>query len=193
MTLDAADMLYEVEPEKARQKMNDANERIRGSLESIRRAVRTLDEDGKPVPVSDLISDFNGIIDEFVMDTKIKADRIWEPGNSPDAAEGDNKGDLTIPHEHAEFLTGVLKEFLTNGVKHGNADHFIVTLTGDSAHLRLSVKDNGQSDFTDENSEAKIENGFGIKKIQSYVGRIGGKAEFSNDDGFRAAVELPLL
>ena len=46
MTLDAADMLFEVKPEEARTRMNDANERIRGSLESIRRAVRTLDEEG---------------------------------------------------------------------------------------------------------------------------------------------------
>ena len=101
----------------------------------------------------------------------------------------------SAPSEIKELnlLEQQISEVIKNGVKHGNADHFIVTLTGDSAHLRLSVKDNGQSDFTDENSEAKIENGFGIKKIQSYVGRIGGKAEFSNDDGFRAAVELPLL
>ena len=33
MTLDAADMLYDVRPEEARKKMNDANSRIRGSLE----------------------------------------------------------------------------------------------------------------------------------------------------------------
>ncbi|MBR0132911.1 MAG: hypothetical protein IJM14_07515 [Lachnospiraceae bacterium] len=191
MTLDAADMLYEVKPDEARKKMNDANERIRGSLDSIRRAVRTLDEEGKPVSLGDLVSDFNGIIDEFVMDTKIKVDRIWKLGN-PDEEQLDSMN-IYIPHEHAEFLTGVLKEFLTNGLKHGNADYFIVTLTGDSAHLRLSVKDNGHSDFTDENSGAKIEKGFGIKKIQSYVERLGGKTEFRNDDGFRAAVELPLL
>ena len=40
LTLDAADMLYDVKPEEARKKMNDANHRIRESLESIRRAVR---------------------------------------------------------------------------------------------------------------------------------------------------------
>lgn len=46
MTLDAADMLYETKPEEARKRMNDANERIRGSLDSIRSAVRALDEEG---------------------------------------------------------------------------------------------------------------------------------------------------
>ena len=42
MTLDAADMLFETAPEKAREKMNTANERIRTSLDSIRQAVRVL-------------------------------------------------------------------------------------------------------------------------------------------------------
>ncbi|MBR0515490.1 MAG: histidine kinase dimerization/phosphoacceptor domain-containing protein, partial [Eubacterium sp.] len=54
MTLDAADMLYDVKPDEARKRMNDANERIRGSLESIRRAVRTLDAETKMLPVADL-------------------------------------------------------------------------------------------------------------------------------------------
>ena len=188
MTLDAADMLYDVKPEEARKRMNDANERIRGSLESIRRAVRTLDEEGKPLALSDLTGDFNGIIDEFVMDTKLTVDRSYKldiPEN------GQEKTELLIPHEHAEFLTGVLKELLTNGVKHGNADYFLVTLGGDRAHLRLAVKDNGKSDFNAANGSVRIENGFGIKKIISYVTRYGGKAEFTNENGFKAVVELP--
>ena len=43
MTLDAADMLYDTAPDKAREKMNTANERIRTGLEAIRQAVRVLD------------------------------------------------------------------------------------------------------------------------------------------------------
>lgn len=45
MTLDAADMLYDVNPYEARKRMNDANNRIRVSLESIRRALRVLDDE----------------------------------------------------------------------------------------------------------------------------------------------------
>ena len=182
MTLDAADMLYDVKPDEARKRMNDANDRIRGSLDSIRRAVRTLDEEGKPVSLNDLISDFNGIIEEFVMDTEIRVDRNYEI----------LKRENEIPHEHAEFLTGVLKELLTNGLKHGNADYYIVTVSGDSAHLRLSVKDNGKSDFSEENESMRIEKGFGIKKMQDYVSRLGGRTEFKNENGFRAVVEIPI-
>ncbi len=182
MTLDAADMLYDKKPEEARKRMNDANLRIRGSLESIRRAVRTLDQDSEDVPLTDLIAGMDSIIDEFVMDTERTCDRRYDT-----FPEG-----MQLPHEHLEFLTGVLQEFLTNGVKHGQADAFLIQLSGDSAHIRLTVKDNGHSDYGKENEKQKIENGFGLKKIISYAERCGGHAEFSNEDGFRSVVELPL-
>ena len=213
MTLDAADMLYDVKPDEARKRMNDANERMRGSLESIRRAVRTLDVETGTISAIDLKASMDAIIDEFVMDTEMKVDKIYEMPNkiyvsdadklSEDALPDDNAGvsgeeedrsvEIPIPREHAEFLTGVLKEFLTNGVKHGNATEYVVLLKGDSAHISLVVKDNGKSDFTPENSRRRIENGFGIKKIISYVERCGGKAEFTNENGFRSEVELPIL
>lgn len=180
MTLDAADMLYDVKPDEARKRMNDANERIRGSLESIRRAVRTLDDEAGTMPVSDLKAAMDGIIDDFVMDTERHVDRIYDVP------------DIQIPREHAEFLTGVLEELLTNGVKHGGATKFVVILTGDSAHIKLEVKDNGRSDFGEANSKARIEKGFGVKKIVSYAERCGGKTGFVNDEGFRAFVELPV-
>ncbi|WP_173472045.1 sensor histidine kinase [Eubacterium ruminantium] len=213
MTLDAADMLYDVKPDEARKRMNDANERMRGSLESIRRAVRTLDVETGTISAIDLKASMDAIIDEFVMDTEMKVDKIYEMPNkiyvsdadklSEDALPDDNAGvsgeeedrsvEIPIPREHAEFLTGVLKEFLTNGVKHGNATEYVVLLKGDSAHISLVVKDNGKSDFTPENSRRRIENGFGIKKIISYVERCGGKAVFTNENGFRSEVELPIL
>ncbi len=182
MTLDAADMLYDVKPEEARKKMNDANERIRGSLESIRRAVRVLDEEATEIAASDLMADMESIIHEFVMDHIFRVDRDF----SRLPAGG------RIPGEHAVFLTGALQEFLTNGVKHGNATEFVVILMGDSAHIRLEVSDNGTGDFAEENRDSRIRNGFGIKKIISYAEKNGGKAEFTNDHGFRSMVELPI-
>ena len=203
MTLDAADMLYDVKPDEARKRMNDANERIRGSLESIRRAVRTLDDEAGTMPVSDLKAAMDGIIDDFVMDTERHVDRIYDVPdiqgagthdveNGRDDVNDERKNGLQIPREHAEFLTGVLEELLTNGVKHGGATKFVVILTGDSAHIKLEVKDNGRSDFGESNSKARIEKGFGVKKIVSYAERCGGKTGFVNDEGFRAFVELPV-
>ncbi len=183
ITLDAADMLYDVKPDEARKKMNDANSRIRGSLESIRQAVRVLDEDNAELTSGDLKSELDMVINEFVMDTSISINRDFSTVSD----------EIKIPHDHAVFFTGVLQEMLTNGVKHGGADWFLVILLGDTAHIRLEISDNGKSDFSEENSEERIKAGFGIKKIISYVKKCGGKTGFENDNGFKSVVELPLI
>ena len=183
MTLDAADMLYDVKPDEARKKMNDANSRIRGSLESIRQAVRVLDEDNAELTSGDLKSELDMVINEFVMDTSISINRDFSTVSD----------EIKIPHDHSVFLTGVLQEMLTNGVKHGGADWFLVILLGDTAHIRLEISDNGKSDFSEENSEERIKAGFGIKKIISYVKKRKKKTVFENDNGFKSVVELPLI
>lgn len=183
MTLDAADMLFEKKPEEARKKMNDATERIRGSLGAIRSAVRALDDEAEDVSVKDLICWFDNIVDEFQMDTERSCDRLYEVFDR----------EQLLPREHAEFLTGALEECLTNGVKHGKAEHFTIRLSGDSAHVRLEVADDGKSAFSDANAEERIKNGFGLKKLISYTERCGGKTGFRNEDGFRTIIELPLI
>ncbi|MCR5836193.1 MAG: hypothetical protein K6G88_06795 [Lachnospiraceae bacterium] len=182
MTLDAADMLFDKNPEAAHDKMLDATTRIRGSLNSIRSAVRALDDEKKDISINDLICYFDNIIDSFLMDTERECDRMYEVYD---------KG-MMIQREHAEFLTGALEECFTNGVKHGSANHFTVKLSGDSAHLRLDVKDNGKSGFNVDNQNELIENGFGIKKIISYAKRCGGTTEFRNENGFISVIELPI-
>lgn len=183
MTLDAADVLYDERPEEARKRMNDANNRIRGSLESIRRAVRVLDEESGEILSGDLKSEMENVINEFVMDTDIRVDQNFSQ----------LMDDIKIPHDHAVFLTGALQELLTNGVKHGSASEFVVILLGDTAHIRLEVSDNGYSDFDWLNSKSRIENGFGIRKLISYAEKCGGKTSFKNDNGFKAMIELPIV
>jgi signal transduction histidine kinase len=116
------------------------------------------------------------------MDTSIEVDEFYQ--ELPD--------EVNVSHEHSEFLTGVLMELLTNGVKHGSATYFKVVLKGDAGHIRLSVEDNGSSDYNAENSQLKLQQGFGLKKIVSYVQRCGGEATFANEDGFKAVVELTM-
>ena len=183
MTLDAADMLFESSPEKAREKVRLANERIHGSLSSIRHAVRVLDGESKLIGMSDFIKELTAVTDSFMMDTTIQISTDFQ-------GEYDN---LMLPHEHTEFLTGALQELLSNGVRHGKADRFVVRLEADSGHVKLSVKDNGTSDFSADNKAWHIENGFGLKKLISYTKKCGGRTEFDNVNGFSADIVLPLM
>lgn len=182
MTLEAADMLFDSAPDKAREKMKAANDRIRGSLDSIRRAVRVLDTESSYVSMDDLISSITAVTDGFVMDTMIKILTDF----------ADTSAGIAIPHEYAEFLTGAVQELLSNGVRHGGADRFIVSMNSDSGNIRLNVSDNGKSDFSPKNSRERIRSGFGLKKLVSYTERCGGSAVFDNENGFRAVITLPL-
>ncbi len=182
MALDAADMLFEASPERAREKVNTANERIRESLTSIRRAVRVLDEDTTPISVGDLCDEMVLMADNFMMDTNIKVK----------CNLNDVDRSLPLPHQHTEFLLGALGETLTNGVRHGKADLFYVAVFCDSGHIQFKVRDNGTSDFSRENRDVKIQNGFGLKKIMSYAKNCGGTASFANDNGFETEIILPL-
>lgn len=183
MTLDAADMLFDAEPERAREKMNTANERIRTSLNTIRCAVRVLDKENEFVDMADFIRELTTITDSFVMDTQI---RLRTDFSEVDSGQ-------RIPHEYAEFLTGAVSEFLTNGIRHGGADMYTIMAVTDSSHIKVSVKDNGNSDFSPENRSERIQNGFGLKKIEAYVRKCGGTVTFVNEQGFRAVVVLPLF
>lgn len=183
MTLDAADMLFDADPEKAREKMNAANERIRTSLASIRRAVRVLDHENQLVSITDFVSQLTAVTDSFMLDTTTEIHTDY-PDIHPD---------FMLPHEHTEFLTGALQELLSNGVRHGSAERFTVILTADSGHIKLHVSDNGRSDFSAENSHERIQNGFGLKKLISYAKRCGGCAVFENENGFRSDITLPLF
>jgi len=181
VTLDAADVLYDVDKDEARRKMNDANERIRGSLESIRRAVRVLDDEDKILPISDLKNEFESIINEFVIDTNIVCN--FEQ----------NTDEICIPHDCYEFLTGAIKEFFTNGIKHGKADDFVVVFNCDKSNIKLEVSDNGKSDFNKSNQVDKINNGFGIKKIISFVEENAGNVKINNYNGFSIVIDMPII
>lgn len=182
MALDAAELLWKVDSDRAIDKVKTANERIHTSLDSIRRAVRVLDEETVNVSMEDFRMEISEIIDNFVMDTDIKI--------SLDADATDS--DLMIPHEHTEFLTGAIEELLTNGVKHGRADRFTVGILADSSHLKITVLDNGHSDFCEENYINRIQDGFGLKKIIRYVQNNGGTAVFKNENGFRAEIMIQI-
>ncbi len=186
MALEAAGMLWESDPLRAAEKTRVANERIKTGLESIRHAVRVLDEETENISIGDFKMELEAIIDNFKMDTDIKVyfdmELVSKPGQ-----------DIQIPHEHTEFLTGALRELLTNGVKHGNADIFTIWLQADSTHIKISVKDNGNSSFNSVNAPQKIENGFGIKKIIKYAQKAGGRTVFRNDNGFYSEIMIPVV
>jgi signal transduction histidine kinase len=182
MSLDAAELLLEVDSGKAKERMQTAKERMKEGLTAIRCAVRVLDKESQGVGIEDFIRELSAVTENFMMDTEltVKTDVDVIPEF------------LELPKVHTEFLTGAVQELLTNGVKHGSATRFLLSVRADSAHLQVSVRDNGGSDFSEENKDAKVKAGFGLKKIVSYLKKCGGEARFTNENGFCAVLTVPL-
>ncbi|MBR2407851.1 MAG: hypothetical protein IKB07_02730 [Lachnospiraceae bacterium] len=183
MTLDAAELLVDVNTGKAKERMVTAKERMKEGLSAVRLAVRVLDKENDTVRIEDFLSELSAVADNFVMDTEltVKTDVDMVPEVR------------SLPKVHTEFFTGAVQELLTNGVKHGNATRFLLSIRADSAHLQVSVRDNGTGDFSEENKNARIKAGFGLKKIMSYLKKCGGDAKFTNDNGFCAVLTVPLM
>lgn len=176
--LDAAEVLWEADREKALAKVQAANERVRQGLFSIRHAVRVLDAEAEEIAVSDFVLELQVIAEKFMLDADVRI--FWSLELlAPE---------LVIVREHTEFLTGAFRELLTNGVRHGHADRFLVQLLADSGHVRLSVTDNGFGGVAD----SRISEGFGIRKIRKYVEKNGGAASFTRENGFCALLSLPV-
>ncbi len=181
VALDAAELLLTADPEKAREKIRAANRRIHTGLESIRQAVRILDTEESFLSAQDFIDALRELAENFRMDTALQIHI-----NAADIMP------LSLPREYGEFFCGAVSELLANGVRHGNANRFVIHVVADSAHIRLSVTDNGVSDFSPQNSRERIENGYGLKKISSFVKKCGGSAVFENNGGFYCMITLPL-
>jgi len=133
--------------------------------------------------MEDFLQELSAVTENFMMDTELTVKTDVDV--VPELPE--------IPKVHTEFLTGAVQELLTNGVKHGDANRFLLSVTADSAHLQVSVRDNGTGEFSEENKEAKIKAGFGLKKIVSYLKKCGGSARFTNENGFCAVLTVPLI
>lgn len=184
MVLDAAEVLYDISPDKAKEKTHVAKERMHQGLDAIRSAVRIIDE-AEAIGLDDFAKNLIIISEDFVRDSGIKIRHNLAK----------NFTSVKIPSQQADFLKGALLEALSNGVRHGEATAFVVLLSGDSQNLQLTVEDNGRIFSSLEQSEQKrfLEQGFGLKKIRKYCRENGGELKLYYSDGFKIVIKLPMI
>ncbi|SMC63845.1 Signal transduction histidine kinase [Oscillospiraceae bacterium] len=185
VTLDAAQLLVDKDTELASRKMEQANVRVHEAIDSIRGVVRTLDSEDDTVLISDYVSSLSESISNFKMDTDIKVHHNFE--------QIEDEGKICIGT--AAFISGALNELLTNGIKHGGADVFVVVLKTDSNNISLKVQDNGTGwgDISYEEKQMKLAEGFGLRKLRDHARSIGGNMEIDGSDGFVVSISLPRL
>jgi len=185
VTLDAASILFRVDPDRAEEKLAVARNCIRQGLDIVRQAIRMIDYDDETIANKELVLALVTHIEHFSSTANLSIRHNLRDFNS----EGN------IPRIHAEFLTSVLLELLTNGVKHSDASIYMITFNIDETHVRLAVSDNGTvfSGLSENERLHKIKNGFGIRKIEGTVLRYGGSFKLEFKEGFTVDLSLPVF
>ncbi len=184
VSLQAYRVLKNTEPQRAKDKLEGALERMRLALDEIRRAVRVLDLETKEISVKDLQQLMIAELKRFSMDTDL------EVFHNLDYFESEHFMDK----RDCEFLHSALTECLNNGIRHGNATSFQVFMQCDTNHIGLSVSDNGTGfqQRSKAEQESRFSQGYGIRKMQQYVFEHGGKIKIITDIGFCISIELPM-
>ena len=185
VTLDAATILVPNDQEKALEKIDVANSRVHEAISSVRSVVRTLDAEDDRIAVDDYLLSLDKRIEEFKMDTAYKVYHNFSQIQSKER----------IPIQTASFLTSSLSELLTNGVRHGQADLFVVSFALDGSHIRLKVQDNGTGwgKISLNEKKMRLNRGFGLRKMKDYVENHGGTFEIESEDGFVVSLSLPFV
>jgi signal transduction histidine kinase len=188
MALDAAEVIYDSEKMKAKDKLLVANSRMHESLNSIRKAVRVLNNKDIMISIEELLVSLSDCMKQFELDTDVRIRHNFD-------GTYQKENNSYIDAEHGNFVYGALKECLSNGVRHGAATAFIVMFEIDDRHVKFVIQDNGKGlGILSENEKNKLfKNGFGLRKIKDYVDNIGGDFQYNGEEGFVVSITLPLM
>lgn len=183
VTLDAAQMLMDTDTEKANLKVSQANERIHEAIGSVRSVVRTLDSQDDCIFVRDYIDSLKELLHNFMLDTELKIH------HNLDMIKDEGK----LHMGRAAFISSSVSELLTNGIKHGGVSVFVVLISFDSSHISVQVSDNGcgWGEISYEEKQARLRNGFGLRKMSNYVKTNGGSFDVDGSEGFCVKYSLP--
>lgn len=184
VSLQAYNILKDEEPQRAEEKLSAATDRMHLSLEEIRRAVRVLDQETQDMELKDFAQLLITELKRFSMDTDI------EVSHNLDYLDLDR----AIDKRYCEFMHSALTECLNNGIRYGKATSFFVFIQSDINHIELSVSDNGLGfgDFTKDEQDRRIRQGYGIRKMEQFLLEHGGKMRILSENGFSIHMELPL-
>ena len=185
VSLQAYRALQTTEPLRAEDKLTAATERMRLSLEEIRRAVRVLDQETQEISLHDFQQLMIVELNRFSMDTDIKVSHNLDY----------LKTEQLMDKRYCEFLHSALTECLNNGIRHGNATEFFIFMQCEPDWIELSISDNGTGfdQLPKYEQERRTKQGYGIRKMEQFVMEHGGKLKVGSENGFSVKLELPLF
>lgn len=173
MNLEFAENVIEVNPRQAGEALAKAHNFSQKSIKELRKAVAVLKDPSVngQVELEELLND---MIESLDTSGKLKFtmnfDKEVEAGNQ------DMKNCIYIS----------VREAVTNGLKHGKAQQFLIDISKNADGIRVVVEDNGEGC-------GQIKKSHGLKGIEERIGLLNGKVSFSSEKGhgFKLKAEIP--
>ena len=161
MQTEAAKLVLDENPAEAKKRIVAANLQAKHALEELRESVHLLSGIGGE---ASLKSALEQIVQESTDGTDIKIRHAFD--------------EVKVDGETYRFLCNALKEGISNGLRHGKATAFWVELKKTETGIEFLLSDNGEGV-----SVERLEKGFGLSSMAEHAARIGGRAEFSSEEG----------
>jgi signal transduction histidine kinase len=170
MHLDFLEKIIDNDREKAREVVIKTQSMARDSMGVLRSAVYALKEDRHTKGLTDSV---NELISKITSVEGIDIDFL-STGNI-------EKVSLDIKN----MVYRTIQEGVTNGIKHGKATKFKISITSDNNYFTLLFKDNGLG------CSGPVK-GNGLNGIEERVNALGGDVSYLNEDGFGFNISIPI-
>ncbi|SOC06611.1 Signal transduction histidine kinase [Pseudobutyrivibrio ruminis DSM 9787] len=141
------------------------------SMEKMRSSVHDLHDDS--IDLKKNIDEILGELKSFTVNTELDLDEA-------------------LPTEVKLSIIGILKESVTNILKHSNGDSVAVILHQNNSFCTISITDNGTL-TPEQKTRISTEgyDGIGLTNIKNRASSLGGEAYFYLNDGFTVFARLP--
>jgi len=165
--MEAVKRLLRLDPDTALQKLDAALDSVRRGLADVRGAVRMMKVDVGTEDVAALLTE---LIDGAKEMTGVEVDASFGPLPPLGAV-------------HKKVLYSALQEGLTNGIKHGGARRFALTLDAEGGYVRFALRNDGAP-------YAAVPHGFGLTTLRDRAAELGGALRVAADGDRGTVLEL---
>ncbi len=154
--------------EKLKEPLNDLKNTLDGAMSSIRTSVHDLHDDS---------IDLKKTIEEIIaaVDSRFDITLNYSAGGN-------------IPGNVKLCVAGIVREGVSNCVKHSDGDRINIVFLEHPAFYQLLIEDNGSSAAHNDGSS----HGIGLKNMEDRASSVGGRITFTHTEkGFRIFMTIP--
>jgi signal transduction histidine kinase len=174
MHLEFAENMIEANPQKAGEAIAKAHNFSQISIKELRKAVAILKDQSinSQIELEELLNDLiTSLETSGKLTFKLQFDKEVE----------------SVSQDMKNCIYNSVREAVTNGLKHGKAQHFLIDIKRIGERIQVVVEDNGEGC-------GHIKKSNGLKGIEERIGLLNGKVSFSSEKGrgFKLLAEIPV-